>query len=454
MGNKEKRFLDALEALFTGAEVDGESGFINLMRIKRGYFQSIRPELMKEIDTRAAPDTAFREELFDKLHTFFSRYFCESGSIYFRHLPAFSKTYERVYADGEEVALSWKTRDLYYVKSDVLVKSMPVTLQDDRGNTVHFYFDASAIEHKQNNERREFVFDFIEVKKTQVEQNRGWHRQIHLKASYSKKGKKTKTNDILRRLRQANIRLADQDLHKAIAVFKRQTEADYFIHKDAGGFLREQFYLWLYQYMFWEENIFQEDRLSQLQAIRDTAYDVIHFIAQFEDELRRVWEKPKFVRNVNYVVTLDKLPADLLIKIAKHQGIEAQIKEWRQLGLIDQTFTPNAITDDGNQHLPLDTKHLKALEQDILNALGNLDEALDGELVHSENWQTLNTLKKRYKEKVKCIYIDPPFNLDNSDQFDYRTNYKNSCWATLLENRLALAPPPYGYGKHLCALRL
>jgi len=45
----------------------------------------------------------------------------------------------------------------------------------------------------------------------------------------------------------------------------------------------------------------------------------------------------------------------------------------------------------------------------------------------------------KFKEKVQTIYIDPPFNLDSSDQFLYRTNYKDSNWATLLENRLKLA---------------
>jgi len=40
---------------------------------------------------------------------------------------------------------------------------------------------------------------------------------------------------------------------------------------------------------------------------------------------------------------------------------------------------------------------------------------------------------------VQTIYIDPPFNLDSSDQFLYRTNYKNANWATLLENRLKIA---------------
>ena len=39
MGVKEKRFLKELEQLFTGADVEGDSGFVNLMRIKRSYFR-------------------------------------------------------------------------------------------------------------------------------------------------------------------------------------------------------------------------------------------------------------------------------------------------------------------------------------------------------------------------------------------------------------------------------
>ena len=449
---KENRFLDALEALFTGAEVEGESGFINLMRMKRGYFKSLRPKLMEKIDSRAEKDTAFREELFDKLYTFFSRYFCESGSIYFRHLPAFSKIYERVYSSDEDVALSWKTRMLYYVKSDILVRSMPVKLEDKQkpAHKKLFYFDASQVEHKRNNERREFVFEFAKVEKS-PEGN-----VVHLSVSYSQKGRKTKLETIIRKARNvpgAKVMLSEDDLQDAFRVFKRQTEADFFINKDARGFLREQFDLWLYQYIFQEETIFEQKRLSQLQAVQQTAYDIIDFIAQFEDELRRVWEKPKFVRNVNYVVTLDKLPPGLLDKIVRHKGAAAQVEEWQSLELVDEQFSiaelnkgdgelgleSNGPVNRACRFLPLDTKHFKELEMEILDALGDLDEALDGELVHSENWQALNTLQKRYRGRVKCIYIDPPFNLGDSDQFDYRTNYKDSCWLTLLENRIGLA---------------
>ena len=273
--SKEKRFLDALEALFTGADVDGNSGYINLMRIKREYFKSTQQHLLEKIDERTQGEADFREELFDKLYTFFSRYFCESGSIYFRHLPAFSKTYERVYEGGEDVALAWKTRMLYYVKSDVLVRSMPVEIQDDALlSSCKLFFDASKIEHRRNNERREFVFEFSKIEKTARKEI------VHLTVRYSQNGTKTNLERILKEVRKIseNSRLTDRYLQQAIQVFKRQTEADFFIHRDARGFLREQFDLWMCQYLFREETVFEQRRLSQLQAIQYTAYDIINFI--------------------------------------------------------------------------------------------------------------------------------------------------------------------------------
>ena len=453
-GAKEKRFLDALESLFTGAEVDGDSGFVNLMRMKHRHFLSVRPILMERIDSRVPPETSFREELFDKLYTFFSRHFCESGSIYFRHLPTFAKIYERVYSGEADVELTWKTKALYYVKSDILVRSMPVKLMPEREyrHAPLFYFDASDIEHKKNNERREFIFRFAGTNQTEGEV------ALHLMVSHSQNGTKTNAGDIIKQARDAEpaVHITEQDLQSAIAIFQRQTEADFFINKDAGSFLREQFDLWLYQYMFSEESIFEQQRLEQLQAIKHTALDIINYIAQFEDELRRIWEKPKFSRNVNYVVTLDKLSSQLLEKISVHKSASKQVKEWQELGMVDKNFSMASLNrgqaglnmkNDGGptngacRFLPLDTKHFKNLEVEILGELGNLDKALDGEFVHSENWQALNTLRKRYLNKIKCIYIDPPFNLDSGDQFDYRTNYKDSCWLTMLENRLSAAKP-------------
>jgi len=84
----EQQFFNALRDIFVGAEIEGESGFINLMRIKSRYYtEGVFPQLKKDIDFAVQDFPAFRKALFDKLYTFFQRYFSESGSIYFRYTP-------------------------------------------------------------------------------------------------------------------------------------------------------------------------------------------------------------------------------------------------------------------------------------------------------------------------------------------------------------------------------
>ena len=44
-----------------------------------------------------------------------------------------------------------------------------------------------------------------------------------------------------------------------------------------------------------------------MQVLRDIAFKIIDFISQFEDELVKIWNKPKFILNSNYVITLDRI---------------------------------------------------------------------------------------------------------------------------------------------------
>jgi adenine-specific DNA-methyltransferase len=67
-----------------------------------------------------------------------------------------------------------------------------------------------------------------------------------------------------------------------------------------------------------------------------------------------------------------------------------------------------------------------------------LDEALDGLLIKSENFQALNLLMERYRGQVKCIYIDPPYNTGH-DEFTYKDDYQHSSWLTMFTDRLSLA---------------
>ena len=231
----EQQFLDALKAIFIGAKVEGDSGYINLMKIKATYFEGgVFPQLMRDIDEACKPfEKSFREELFDKLYDFFRRYFSESGSIYFRNTAAHENIYERVYTDDRDVMLFWKTHMLYYVKTDRLFNSMEVTVDGER-----FYFDVSGMELKRANEKRELIYEF---------KRRDKERRLLFTVAYSEKGRKTKSEDILAAIKKTGAPVDEETLEKAFRVFEKQAEVDYFINKDAKAFLEEQFDLWLYR---------------------------------------------------------------------------------------------------------------------------------------------------------------------------------------------------------------
>ncbi|WP_240329583.1 site-specific DNA-methyltransferase [Helicobacter suis] len=87
----------------------------------------------------------------------------------------------------------------------------------------------------------------------------------------------------------------------------------------------------------------------------------------------------------------------------------------------------------------------KALEN--FNMVGESDvdlkEALTKEpnlLIKGNSLITLYTLKKRKDiyGKVKCIYIDPPYNTGN-DSFGYNDRFNHSTWLSFMKNRLEIA---------------
>ncbi|MCL0085057.1 site-specific DNA-methyltransferase [Thermodesulfovibrionales bacterium] len=412
---KEQKFYKALQDVFIGAKIEGESGFVNLMRIKSNYYRKIEDILKKDIEAALKSHSKFRDELFDKLYSFFSRYFTESGSIYFNSTPFHNNIYEKVYTDEKDVILFWKTQMLYYVKTDRIFRSLPVEFDGFK-----FYFDASKIEAKKANEKRSLVFELNKVREDGT---------IVFGVQYSERGAKIKQDEILKAIKRKGIAITEEQLERAFRVFEKQSEVDFFINKNAKAFLQEQFKLWSYQY-FWEgAKEWGADRVNQLQILKDIAFKIIDFISQFEDELVKIWNKPKFVKNSNYVITLDRIADKKLVeKIKKHKNYSQQVKEWKELGI-----------DKNNPKAPIDTKYFKDLEIEILGLFDDLDNSLDGWLIKSENYQALNTILPKFKEKVQTIYIDPPFNLGTNADFIYNVNYKDANWLSLLENRLVLA---------------
>ena len=405
----EKRFYDALEKIFVGADIEGEGGYVNLLAIKSRYYKKILSKFQEQVSRNKIVPT-FQEEFFDRLYSFFEKYFSECGSVYFCKTAFSDNIYEKVYTDNKDVVLFWKTNMLYYVKSDILFQNIDVSVKSDDGTEFNFFFDCGNLQNKQNNEKRELIFTYTSTQ----------GGKYNFSVDYSKRGTKNNIDNISR-----NIGVTAEILNKAFNIFKKQTTVDFFINKDAKRFLTEQLELYLHQILLAENNEFDQTRLNQLKTVKEFALKIIDFVSQFENELVKIWNKPKFVLNSNYVITIDRLPKDIIIKLKNHSGWNAQKAEWDELKI-----------DKNSARAPIDTKFFKDLEIEILSMFDNLDEALDGRLIRSENYQALNTLKDRYNNKIQCIYIDPPFN--TGKDFEYIDNYQNSAWLSMINDRLVL----------------
>ena len=87
----------------------------------------------------------------------------------------------------------------------------------------------------------------------------------------------------------------------------------------------------------------------------------------------------------------------------------------------------------------IDTKYCKKeLKDEIINSLckeNKLDDVINGYLIKSDNYQFLNTANK-FKNKVDCVYIDPPFNAEG--KFAYVDRFKDSTWLTMMNDRISL----------------
>ncbi len=77
-----------------------------------------------------------------------------------------------------------------------------------------------------------------------------------------------------------------------------------------------------------------------------------------------------------------------------------------------------------------------------MHGQGDLENALKDEntnyLIKGNNLIALHSLKKKFAKKVKCIYIDPPYNTGN-DSFNYNDNFNHSSWLVFMKNRLEVA---------------
>lgn len=72
------------------------------------------------------------------------------------------------------------------------------------------------------------------------------------------------------------------------------------------------------------------------------------------------------------------------------------------------------------------------------DTIGIFDQGTkDNLLIHGDNLLALRSLEKEYEGKVKCIYIDPPYNTGSAFEH-YDDNLEHSTWLSLMKERLEI----------------
>lgn len=454
-----KAFYSKLEDCYLGAKIKqankdksvNKSGFTNLLDIKEKYFNYVKNYLEQRIDFQNSEDAS---EIYNKLFTFFDSYLNETGTPFFIDTPIYKNIYAKIYSNSKDTNLFYKTQNLYYVKSDIIFESL--TLSDSKGK-YNFYFDASEFkQNSDNNKSKTFFklhsigFDENDIKQITIKVSN--QKDLFPKLSNIFKQNSNEFNEeFLKALDNNKIKINEEELKKIFRSYRKQNEIDFFIHKNAKAFLEEQFDLWMFNHLYKDSQIQQwnPNAIKRMQEVRNIAYEIIYFISKFEDELKEIWLKPKFAKNTEYVFSLDiiinkaKNSKKLLDLIFKDKNFKNQIKEWKELNLIDENFNISSLqskTEEIEKYkfIPIDTKHLsREVKFELLSSFENLEELLNGELIKSDNFQALNSIMSKYQGKIDLIYIDPPFN--TGSDFEYKDKFQDSTWLSLMENRLELA---------------
>lgn len=65
------------------------------------------------------------------------------------------------------------------------------------------------------------------------------------------------------------------------------------------------------------------------------------------------------------------------------------------------------------------------------------DPETENMIIHGDNLLALKALESKYTGKIKCIYIDPPYNTGEAFEY-YDDNLEHSTWLNLMYNRLII----------------
>lgn len=433
-----------------------------------GQAQSIPAiqELVAEYQSRVAAQTSQqtaqqdRAEVLNRLYQFFARHYQDGDFIVERRYGKNGARY--VKSTGEDTEFHWATEDMYYIKSGDIFTDFPVTLAS--GQRIVFSVEPSSLQATRAalkpNDKAHYALDSI----TSAEGDALQVRLLYLKGAQTEKQKE----DIVRAVQQASHSTSAEaglEIRRWLQRLLARNQSDFFIHKRLKEALSADLDIFLKTEVLDVDQLLAnhatatdlpQRALKVARIVRDIGLQIIDFLATLEDFQKALWEKKKLVFATRYVITLDRLERYCPHWLAQNINhiVQRQRAEWQTLGLGDYPQasacirqTEGDLATPASQRylpLPLDTQNFDSAFQwamlEAITATVSLEEALDGTALHSDNWQALNTVQSKWREAVKCIYIDPPYNTHSSG-IPYKNGYRHASFAALMHNRIEQLHP-------------
>lgn len=416
--------------------------------------------------------SALESDVYSALYSFFNRYYDEGDFISKRRYK------EGVYAipyEGEEVKLYWANQDQYYIKTAENFKDYSFVTKE--GINVHFRLVDATIEQNNNKEtddsKRVFML-YTENDERPELKTFEWNAEskeliIRFIFDIPADKKKNYVDDNYAKIREYIIGVPElmmplmyqtsTDPKKPVTLIQKHLNGyvakntfDYFIHKDLGGFLTRELDFFIKNEVMHlddldtDDEVCAESYLAKVRAVKRIGKEIITFLAQIENFQRKLWLKKKFVVETNWCITLDHIDESFYQEIADNK---AQIQEWIDMYAINEikgslhtvafTNPPSIDFLKENQNLIIDTKNFPTTFRDrLIASIDNIDENTNGLMINGDNYHALTFLKNRFENRVKCIYIDPPYNAKSSEIL-YKNTFKHSSWLSLMDNRLSKA---------------
>lgn len=440
-------------------------------------------ELKKQLAAMASGANEHENAVFSHLLTFFSRYYDNGDFISKRRYKG--NTYAIPYS-GEEVMLHWANKDQYYIKSGENFANYSFKLEDGRKVSFKLLAADTAKDNRKDNELdRCFVLIEPHVR-TKIDEEGDEYEQeykpvevvksssvidgklvateelvIHFEYKAMKKGTKqdalvqSAISTILadKTVQQHWVDLAKRapteknpsrtELERHLTTYTQRNTADYFIHKDLGGFLTNELDFYIKNEVMNLDNVQNaevfaniEKQLRMIQCLRAVALDLITFLAQIENFQKKLWTKKKFVSSTDYLITVNNLSKELQQDVLKNTK---QWEQWYKLGLWPKLQPGTELDLQSQQYLVIDTRLFDPAWKNLaISEINELDDTIDAIIINSDNYHALNLIQAKYNSTLDCIHIDPPYNTETSG-FLYKNNFKHSSWLSMMENRLSLS---------------